>query len=145
MLLADAFAIGFDLVGGLCVAVVWPWLAGSSVLSAMQAQLFMDITVYSISSATPFSSYETAVELVCSTMSRAPHPLPILLPAVRSVLKCMSSPFQALCPSSQVLGSLQQNWSTGLGEKKVKPTIEVIQDLGEPDIVIGQCQQVLAP
>lgn len=59
MLLADAFAIGFDLVGGLCVAVVWPWLAGSSVLSAMQAQPFMDITVYSISSATPFSFYET--------------------------------------------------------------------------------------
>lgn len=38
MLLADAFATGFDLVGGLCVAVVWPWLAGSSAPSAMQAQ-----------------------------------------------------------------------------------------------------------
>lgn len=67
MLLADAFATGFDLVGGLCVAVVWPWLAGSSAPSAMQAQPFMDITVYSISSASPFLFYVIAVELACST------------------------------------------------------------------------------
>lgn len=79
------------------------------------------------------------------TMSRASHPLPILLPAVRSVPKCKPSPFQALCSSSQALGHLQQNWSTGLGEKKVKLTMEVPQALGKPQIVIGQYQQVLAP
>lgn len=79
------------------------------------------------------------------TMSRASRSLPILLPAVRSVPKCKPSPFQALCSSSQALGHLKQNWSTGLGEKKVKLTMEVPQALGKPQIVIGQYQQVLAP
>lgn len=38
MPLAVAFGTGLDLLGGLCVAVGWPWLVGSSVPSATQAQ-----------------------------------------------------------------------------------------------------------
>lgn len=38
MLLVVAFGTGLDLLGGLCVAVGWPWLVCSSVPSATQAQ-----------------------------------------------------------------------------------------------------------
>lgn len=38
MPLAAVFGTGLDLLGGLCVAVGWPWLVASSVPSATQAQ-----------------------------------------------------------------------------------------------------------
>lgn len=38
MPLAAVFGTGLDLLGGLCVAVGWPWLVGSSVPSATQEQ-----------------------------------------------------------------------------------------------------------
>lgn len=38
MVLADVFTTGLERVGGLCVAAGWPWLVGSSVLSATQAR-----------------------------------------------------------------------------------------------------------
>lgn len=45
MLLAVVFGTGLDLLGGLCVAAGWPWLVGSSVPSATQAQPFVTTTV----------------------------------------------------------------------------------------------------
>jgi len=95
ILLADVFATGLDLLGGLCVAAGWPWLAGSSVPSAMEAQHSLSCSAQSLLTPCPLPPLMHPTQQKSST--RPSHPLPLPPPAVTSVPKLKPSHLQAPC------------------------------------------------
>lgn len=100
MPLAVVFGTGLDLLGGLCVAAGWPWLVGSSVPPATQAQYSIHHQHCHLLLHVLYHPLLTQVREELLHSSRPPHPPP----AVTSVPKLQPSHFQASHPSDCLSG-----------------------------------------
>lgn len=137
MPLAVVFGTSLDLLGGLCVAGGWPWLVGSSVPPATQAQYSIHHQHCHLLLHVLYHPLLTQVREELLHSSRPPHPPP----AVTGVPKLQPSHFQASHPSDYLSGTeasptpQHSAHGAGLTEKKVKLTMKLSQALGQLAVV----------